>query len=352
MKHTSKIGGNAKTADANAENQNNISYVVRLEIRHFDENRNCTMLVDEQKPFKGKRAIDCRKEAFKYAYQLTLDANIQGKLCSNYLDTPAEAFEKGMKNFTAISVEIDCVDEISGERTTISEADFFNDPDDLLDDCEAELMWYNEYCYDTDDNKITVEDKFGDPHQILDFGTIVVKRKNSFNRYFFQSPMSDFEKWKVIYVVSYHQFSSKADTLSFPEEQFAEFIDPNPLVARRRAFEFALSVNTYPDKRPINYVPEPYRDIYQLPISHSLKSVDTLRWCRISLAEFGAPGFIDIYREGNNQHSAPYLAYECKLLKNLGYAKDADMVTVLDEDGVSYEILREDNCLQEYNKAV
>lgn len=350
MKHTEKIGGKAKTADAIAATNNNISYVVRLEIRHFDENRKCTILVDEQTPFKGKRAIDCRKEAFKYAYQLTLDADIEGKLCSNHLDSPEEASAKEMKNFTALSVEIDCVDEKSVDRITISEADFFNVPEDLLGDCEAELMWYKQNGYDTDDYEVTVEDEDGELHQILDYGMIEKKGNIGFNRYFIQAPISDFEKVKVVYVVDHFHLTSKTGTFAFPEVQSKEFFDPDPIVARRMAFEYALS--TISGKTPIDNIAETIDDHVELPKESSRSIILTKDWCTVSFIEYGVPGLIQVYFEGHNEHSAPFLAYELKVLKKLGYAKDAETVTVLDEDGVSYDILAEDNCLQEYKTAV
>ncbi len=158
MKKSSNNDGTAKTAKAIAAETNNISYVVKLEILHFNKNRVCSTIVDKEELFQGGRAIDCRKRAFNHAFQLLQDANIDGKLCKKHLDTPDEAFAKGMKNFTALSLEIDCVDKKTGDRMTISEADFFNPPDEYLDYCIAELMWYREYGYETENRVIPVKD--------------------------------------------------------------------------------------------------------------------------------------------------------------------------------------------------
>lgn len=175
MKTTTKNDKLANKAGAVTKAENNFYYVVNLEIRHFDEKSKCTMLRDEQTPFKMKNsAIDNRRDAFNFAYQLLQDANIDGKLCPYHLDSPDEGFAKGMKNITALSVEIDCVDEKSGDRVTISEGDFFNEPEDTLDDCEAELMWYKNNGYNTGGLEISVEDEFGDEHSILDYGIVEI----------------------------------------------------------------------------------------------------------------------------------------------------------------------------------
>jgi hypothetical protein len=117
----------------------------------------------------GTNAIDCRKKAFSYAFQLTQDANIEGKLCKMHLDSPSEGFAKKMSNITTLSIGIDCLDDRTGDRITISEADFLEQPDEYLDDCIAELMWYREYKYETENWVISIKDD-RKTWEILDYG--------------------------------------------------------------------------------------------------------------------------------------------------------------------------------------
>jgi len=161
--------GTAQGAQYVAATNNNISYVVSLEIHHYDKNRIHTVLVDKKTTFTGDRALDCRKKALSYAFQLNLDANIKGKLCKNHLDTPMEAMKKGMKNFTCLFIEVFCIDKHTGEELTISEGDFSAPPEDYIEECSFELNRYNEYGYDTEGKVITVKDRSGREYKILDY---------------------------------------------------------------------------------------------------------------------------------------------------------------------------------------
>lgn len=169
MKKSIKTDGTARIAKAIAAQINHISYVERLEIRHFDDNRKCSMIVDQETVFSGERAIDCRKNAFVHAFQLLQDAETDGKLCSYHLDSPLEAQFKQMKNFTALSIEIDVLDNKIGDRMTISEGDFLDQPDEYLGECVAELMWYKEYGYAVDGWEDTVWDEYDEECEILGF---------------------------------------------------------------------------------------------------------------------------------------------------------------------------------------
>jgi hypothetical protein len=180
----------------------------------------------------------------------------------------------------------------------------------------------------------------------------VEKKGNiGFNRYFIQTPMSDFEKVKVVYVVDHFHLTSKNGIFPFPDIQSKEFFDPDPLVARRKEFEYALSIRNLSDKIPIENLTETNDDQVEMPKELSRRIIITNDWCTVSFIEYGAPGMIQVYFEGHNEHSAPYLAYELKMLRNLGYAKNAKTVTILDFDGVTCEILAEDNSLKQYKKS-
>lgn len=161
--------GTAQGAQYSADSTNNLSYVVSLEIHQYDKNRKHTVLIDKKTTFTGERAIDCRKKALAFVFQLHLDANIKGKLCKNHLDTPMEAMRKGMKNFTCLFIEVTCKDKHTGEELTISEGDFSAPPKDYIEECSFELNRYKEYGYDTEDRVITAKDPSGREFKILDY---------------------------------------------------------------------------------------------------------------------------------------------------------------------------------------
>jgi hypothetical protein len=152
-----------------APTANSLTYVVNVLILHTDENGDSTTVLDKETRFEDEQAIVCRKQAFDYTHQVLSDAEIDGKLCKYHLDTPLEGFFKKMKNVTSLSIEIHCDDAITGERLTISEGDFENPPEETLDACVAELMWYREYGYRTDGWDDIITDEDDNEHDILDF---------------------------------------------------------------------------------------------------------------------------------------------------------------------------------------
>lgn len=168
MRNLKNKSSKGKKAEAIVASTNNISYVVKLLIIYIDQKRKPTIIVDEETPFNGVSAIECRKKAFNHAFQLIQDASIDGKLCKIHIDSLDEGFAKDMRNTTALWIDIDCLDNKTGDRMTISEADFFEPPDEYLGECIAELRWYREYGYDTEGKVIPIVDD-GETVEILDF---------------------------------------------------------------------------------------------------------------------------------------------------------------------------------------
>jgi|GEM_PF-3929144 hypothetical protein len=172
MKNQKKTNGEAQVVKANTAATNNIIYVVTQAIFHFDGNGKPQIVKRQETTFNDGRAIDNRINGFQSAFKLTEDAKTDGKLYKEHLDTVVEGQRKRMKNVNTLWVMIDCVNEKTGERVTISEADFFHQPDVFLDGCVAELSWYREYGCDTDGRVISIMDHERKTREILDYGMV------------------------------------------------------------------------------------------------------------------------------------------------------------------------------------
>ena len=164
-----KEDGNAQVAEAITENtKSNISYVVNLQIIHFDKNRKAKTIVDQEKVFKDQYAIHARQSAFVYCYNTLDDAEEDGFLCDGHLDSPIEAHFKEMKNVNTLYITIDVINEQTGDRLTISECDFEEPPEEFIEECVTELQWYRDFGYSTDDWETTEEFEDGE-WEILNF---------------------------------------------------------------------------------------------------------------------------------------------------------------------------------------
>ena len=161
--------GTAQGAQYSAAQTSNLSYVVVMTIRHFDQNRKCKVIVDKKTPFTGLNPIELRKKAISHAVQIGFDSQIDGKLCKYHLDSPMEGMFKQMRNTTCLSIEVICKNSITEEELIIHEGDINNPPEEYLDECSVELEWYKRYGYDTEGKVIKVGSGFNKRRQILDY---------------------------------------------------------------------------------------------------------------------------------------------------------------------------------------
>lgn len=168
MKHTSKIGGNAKTADAITETLSNISYVVTFFIFDIDENLQSMILDKKEESIKRQSASDSRFYAFAFAYAYILQSCTDFNMDEKEVDSITEARFMPMKNGKSLFASIECINEISGERIIISEGNFSNTPDKHIKDYVTELEWYKENGYDTA-GKTIVATYNGIKYEILDY---------------------------------------------------------------------------------------------------------------------------------------------------------------------------------------
>ena len=370
MKNSIEIDVMKKGAKDTAEPICNIFYAVCIHIGHINSKGVHSTVLEKETIFKEERAIDAREKAFNHAARLFIDSQTDGKLYKHHLDSPEEAGIKDMKNIYMLSITIECLDGKTGDREVISDGGFFEYPEEYFDYLLAELMLYKEYNYDVDDWVITVNDYRDEPREILNYNMIDVAKivglmkslkKNDVSTqsakemitstsndapklvknpymYYFKTPIEVWEKCKVMYLVNYYQFSPNNMIPSFPDEQNMEFVDPNPIEARRQAFKFARSYNT----KPVEYQSDKKGNL--LPEGNS--TMPDLRWCRIYFIEYGETYKELVYLEGQNDLTPDFLeglGDELDMYRKYGYTTGYDVIKIADEDGKSHEVIAEEN---------
>jgi len=134
---------------------------------------------------------------------------------------------------------------------------------------------------------------------------------------------------------------------SFTIPQSMEFAELNPIEARRQAFSFAKSVNTFPDIDPIEFVFDKC-DVEKSkePKKTSLLN-STTRWCTINCLIFDPFNYLMRYNEGSYRNPTigfiEFLAQEYEIYKNLGFAERVETIKIEDRDGNLYEVIAEGN---------
>lgn len=154
-----------------------------------------------------------------------------------------------------------------------------------------------------------------------------------------ESKRDTLKECKIFYVVCYHQYSNNKAESSFKEEQFAEFVDPVPSVARRMAFEFAQSENTYPNKERLVISAKSTQKVTEKADCH--KSIIN-RWCNIKCIEYGAGNTLPVYFEMNDEPEPAFLENleeELKMYERLGFADNVPTTLVYDRNGKPYKVI-------------
>ena len=162
-----------------------------------------------------------------------------------------------------------------------------------------------------------------------------------------QTPKEVMLKRKVLYAVNYHQLSFNNVHGSFTIPQSMEFAELDPIEARRQAFAFAKSINTFPDNDPIEFAFDngDVEESKERQESSLLNS--TMRWCTINCMVFDPFNYLMVYNEGSYRNPTigiiEILAQEYEIYKKLGFAERVETIKIEDRDGNVYEVIAEGN---------
>lgn len=177
MKNSVKFDGQAQVAKAIAENKNNLSYVVKMQVINFDESGKETVVTSSEREFNRSSAIDARNEALGYADEIFQDSTIDGKLCSRHIDAIGDIKHTPFKNITLVYVGVECIDNPTGDRFLLSLIGY-EDEDGLFSaNLIAEYCLYRIYGYDTDGYITIIEDVDLMQYTILNTKVINVKEQ-------------------------------------------------------------------------------------------------------------------------------------------------------------------------------
>ncbi len=136
-----------KKDNVSSKNNCHISYMVKLEIFRKDENGRASLIVNTEKTFKEAKALDARRKAFAYAYQLQQDALIEGKLCEYHIDTQEELVAKKERNISIMYIKVYCIDDQGIGKTLVSDGVGKVSTFDAITEMAEEYNMYERYEY-------------------------------------------------------------------------------------------------------------------------------------------------------------------------------------------------------------
>jgi hypothetical protein len=123
-------------------------------------------------------------------------------------------------------------------------------------------------------------------------------------------------------------------------------------VARRKAFEYAKSLETYPNKKlskfKVGKSSTPFKPLF------GTSKDGLIRWCIIDFIEFGTYNQLRVYTEmnqGADEGTLRLLEVELETYQRLGFADDVPTTIVNDEEGNSHTIIDEGNEFADIKKA-
>lgn len=167
MNVTKKVGA-AKEAKSTLNNDCKLFYAVILEILFSDNDGNHTQVLRTETEFKEPVALTARRKAFAYAAQLEKDAQVDGRLYKDHLDSVFESKLKGGRNTHHTFISVYCVNTEDDYDMLVSERDFAP-TDSELEALADECMYYINYGYDTGGSPQIVTDEDGEEYEIISF---------------------------------------------------------------------------------------------------------------------------------------------------------------------------------------
>lgn len=169
MKNLAQNINKVKNATANTETVDCLlHYSVTLDITHIDNDGVPSTIREIEEEFRAPIALEARRNAFAYAFKLSQDAEIDGRLCEGHLDSPLEARAKGSRNINMLSLNVNYIDQ-TGVTMPVFEQSFIAPDEDELEALALEYAFYVTYGYDTGGAPHTVENKDGEKFKILNF---------------------------------------------------------------------------------------------------------------------------------------------------------------------------------------
>jgi hypothetical protein len=167
MNVTKKVGA-AKEAKSTQKSDCKLFYAVILEILFVDNDGNHKQVLRTETEFKEPVALTARRKAFAYAEQLENDAQIDGRLYKDHLDSVIESKIKGGRNTHNTFISVYCINIEDDYDMLVSEGGFFL-TDRELEGLEVEYMFYTDYGYDTGGSPQIVTDEDGEEYEIISF---------------------------------------------------------------------------------------------------------------------------------------------------------------------------------------